>query len=131
MNICLCCLFSSLSSNFHLCFRSQAARGKEKDKEGTTESGIKLEPVPGLPGGKGVVFISETLNADELLREAAVKPPRAVAGIRTVEALVSPEQFLTVGLQQIQLGWEVSFAWKQILDEKRILYVMSEKLKLN
>ncbi|NXU47713.1 RBM22 factor, partial [Turnix velox] len=30
--------------------RSQAARGKEKDKEGTTESGIKLEPVPGLPG---------------------------------------------------------------------------------
>lgn len=33
-------------------FRSQAARGKEKEREGTTESGIKLEPVPGLPGGK-------------------------------------------------------------------------------
>jgi len=48
-----------LSSNFCLFLRSQAARGKEKDKEGTTESGIKLEPVPGLPGGKGVVFISE------------------------------------------------------------------------
>ncbi|GAB1301772.1 Pre-mRNA-splicing factor RBM22 [Apodemus speciosus] len=30
--------------------RSQAARGKEKDKDGTTDSGIKLEPVPGLPG---------------------------------------------------------------------------------
>ncbi|XP_074068733.1 pre-mRNA-splicing factor RBM22 isoform X3 [Macrotis lagotis] len=30
--------------------RSQAARGKEKEKEGTTDSGIKLEPVPGLPG---------------------------------------------------------------------------------
>lgn len=30
-------------------FRSQAARGKEKD--GVTESGIRLEPVPGLPGG--------------------------------------------------------------------------------
>ncbi|XP_053521903.1 pre-mRNA-splicing factor RBM22 isoform X1 [Artibeus jamaicensis] len=30
--------------------RSQAARGKEKEKDGTTESGIKLEPVPGLPG---------------------------------------------------------------------------------
>lgn len=59
-------LFSSLFSNFRLFFRSQAARGKEKDKEGTTESGIKLEPVPGLPGGKRVVFISETLNADPL-----------------------------------------------------------------
>lgn len=55
-----------LFSNFCLFFRSQAARGKEKDKEGTTESGIKLEPVPGLPGGKRVVFISETLNADLL-----------------------------------------------------------------
>lgn len=32
--------------------RSQAARGKEKEKDGTTDSGIKLEPVPGLPGGK-------------------------------------------------------------------------------
>ncbi|KAM8957001.1 pre-mRNA-splicing factor RBM22 [Lycaon pictus] len=30
--------------------RSQAARGKEKEKDGTTDSGIKLEPVPGLPG---------------------------------------------------------------------------------
>ncbi|CAI5766764.1 RBM22 factor [Podarcis lilfordi] len=30
--------------------RSQAARGKEKEREGITESGIKLEPVPGLPG---------------------------------------------------------------------------------
>uniref|UniRef100_A0A4X2KE74 Pre-mRNA-splicing factor RBM22 n=1 Tax=Vombatus ursinus TaxID=29139 RepID=A0A4X2KE74_VOMUR len=29
--------------------RSQAARGKEKEKEGTTDSGIKLVPVPGLP----------------------------------------------------------------------------------
>ena len=32
--------------------RSQAARGKEKEKDGTTDSGIKLEPVPGLPGGE-------------------------------------------------------------------------------
>ncbi|KAK2098700.1 RNA binding motif protein 22 [Saguinus oedipus] len=30
--------------------RSQAARGKEKEKDGTIDSGIKLEPVPGLPG---------------------------------------------------------------------------------
>nr|XP_020035812.1 pre-mRNA-splicing factor RBM22 [Castor canadensis] len=30
--------------------KSQAARGKEKEKDGTTDSGIKLEPVPGLPG---------------------------------------------------------------------------------
>ncbi|KAK1788121.1 hypothetical protein P4O66_016592 [Electrophorus voltai] len=30
--------------------RSQAARGKERDKDGVTESGIRLEPVPGLPG---------------------------------------------------------------------------------
>ncbi|KAK1345733.1 hypothetical protein QTO34_008197 [Cnephaeus nilssonii] len=30
--------------------RSQAARGKGKEKEGTTDSGIQLEPVPGLPG---------------------------------------------------------------------------------
>ncbi|KAG2455837.1 RBM22 factor, partial [Polypterus senegalus] len=30
--------------------RSQAARGKEKDKDGITETGMRLEPVPGLPG---------------------------------------------------------------------------------
>ncbi|XP_051534390.1 pre-mRNA-splicing factor RBM22-like [Myxocyprinus asiaticus] len=30
--------------------RSQAARGKEREKDGVTESGIRLEPVPGLPG---------------------------------------------------------------------------------
>ncbi|KAK1337521.1 LOW QUALITY PROTEIN: hypothetical protein QTO34_002152 [Cnephaeus nilssonii] len=29
--------------------RSQAARGKGKEKDGTADSGIKLEPVPGLP----------------------------------------------------------------------------------
>uniref|UniRef100_A0A672RVX7 Pre-mRNA-splicing factor RBM22 n=1 Tax=Sinocyclocheilus grahami TaxID=75366 RepID=A0A672RVX7_SINGR len=30
--------------------RSQAARGKEREQDGVTESGIRLEPVPGLPG---------------------------------------------------------------------------------
>lgn len=30
--------------------RSQAARGKEREREGIAESGLKLEPVPGLPG---------------------------------------------------------------------------------
>uniref|UniRef100_A0A8C2V612 Pre-mRNA-splicing factor RBM22 n=1 Tax=Chinchilla lanigera TaxID=34839 RepID=A0A8C2V612_CHILA len=30
--------------------RSQAARRKEKEKHGSTDCGIKLEPVPGLPG---------------------------------------------------------------------------------
>lgn len=34
------------------CFRSQAARGKEGIKEGTSEMGTRLDPVPGLPGGK-------------------------------------------------------------------------------
>lgn len=36
---------------FFVSFRSQAARGKEREKDGVTESGIRLEPVPGLPGG--------------------------------------------------------------------------------
>ncbi|XP_077125936.1 pre-mRNA-splicing factor RBM22 isoform X2 [Ranitomeya variabilis] len=30
--------------------RSQAARGKEREREGIADSGLKLEPVPGLPG---------------------------------------------------------------------------------
>uniref|UniRef100_A0A8C2W1X5 Pre-mRNA-splicing factor RBM22 n=1 Tax=Chinchilla lanigera TaxID=34839 RepID=A0A8C2W1X5_CHILA len=30
--------------------RSHIAKGKETEKDGTTDSGIKLEPVPGLPG---------------------------------------------------------------------------------
>uniref|UniRef100_A0A8C9Q1W9 Pre-mRNA-splicing factor RBM22 n=1 Tax=Spermophilus dauricus TaxID=99837 RepID=A0A8C9Q1W9_SPEDA len=30
--------------------RSLAARGEEKEKDGTKDSGIQLEPVPGLPG---------------------------------------------------------------------------------
>lgn len=104
--ISLYCLFSSLSSNFYLFLRYQAARGKEKDKEGTTESGIKLEPVPGLPGGKGVVFISE---ADLLPWEGPELNLCMQYQLRTVEALVSPKQLLTVGLQLINLEWEVSF----------------------
>lgn len=59
-----------------LFYRSQAARGKEKDKEGTTESGIKLEPVPGLPGGKGGIFLSEIPDADLLPRARLVLNPR-------------------------------------------------------
>lgn len=35
-----------------LVFRSQAARGKEGIKEGVSEMGTRLDPVPGLPGGK-------------------------------------------------------------------------------
>lgn len=101
--ISLPCLFSSLSFVF---FRSQAARGKEKDKEGTTESGIKLEPVPGLPGGKGVAFISEAdLPPWEGLELKLCKQYQ----LRIVEAVVSPKQLLTVGLWQIHLEWEVSF----------------------
>lgn len=89
LNICLSCLFLSLFSNFCLSFRSQAARGKEKDKEGTTESGIKLEPVPGLPGGKGVVLIAETFHADLLPRERLVFSLQEHFKFRTLEALVS------------------------------------------
>lgn len=33
-------------------FRSQAARGKEGIKDGVSEMGTRLDPVPGLPGGK-------------------------------------------------------------------------------
>lgn len=36
-------------------FRSQAARGKEGIKDGVSEMGTRLDPVPGLPGG---VFVS-------------------------------------------------------------------------
>lgn len=89
LNICLSCLFLSLFSNFCLSFRSQAARGKEKDKEGTTESGIKLEPVPGLPGGKGVVLIAETFHADLLPGERLVFSLQEHFKFRTLEALVS------------------------------------------
>lgn len=35
------------------CFiRSQAARGKEGVKDGVSEMGTRLDPVPGLPGGE-------------------------------------------------------------------------------
>lgn len=33
-------------------FRSQAARGKEGIKDGVSEMGTRLDPVPGLPGGE-------------------------------------------------------------------------------
>lgn len=32
--------------------RSQAARGKEGVKDGVSEMGTRLDPVPGLPGGE-------------------------------------------------------------------------------
>lgn len=32
--------------------RSQAARGKDGLKDGVSEMGTRLDPVPGLPGGK-------------------------------------------------------------------------------
>lgn len=34
--------------------RSQAARGKEGIKDGVSEMGTRLDPVPGLPGGEFV-----------------------------------------------------------------------------
>lgn len=33
-------------------FRSQAARGKDGIKDGVSEMGTRLDPVPGLPGGE-------------------------------------------------------------------------------
>lgn len=33
-------------------FRSQAAKGKEGLKDGVSEMGTRLDPVPGLPGGE-------------------------------------------------------------------------------
>lgn len=37
-------------------FRSQAARGKEGIKDGVSEMGTRLDPVPGLPGGELLVW---------------------------------------------------------------------------
>lgn len=38
------------------CFRSQAARGNE-GKDGLSEMGTRLDPVPGLPGGEFLLFL--------------------------------------------------------------------------
>lgn len=46
LNFCVCVLFFFL--------RSQAARGKEGMKDGVSEMGTRLDPVPGLPGGESV-----------------------------------------------------------------------------
>lgn len=43
-------VFSTVSDVVRL-FRSQAARGKEGIKDGVSEMGTRLDPVPGLPGG--------------------------------------------------------------------------------
>ena len=44
--------------------RSQAARGKEKEKDGTTDTGIKLEPVSGLPGALPPAAAAEGASAN-------------------------------------------------------------------
>ena len=44
--------------------RSQAARGKEEEKDRTTDTGIKLEPVPGLPGALPPPAAAEEASAD-------------------------------------------------------------------
>ncbi|KAL2095221.1 hypothetical protein ACEWY4_009940 [Coilia grayii] len=39
--------------------RSQGSRGKDREKDGVTESGMRLEPVPGLPGALPPPPVSE------------------------------------------------------------------------
>lgn len=48
--------------------RSQAARGKEGIKDGISEMGTRLDPVPGLPGGEsantGMVAMCVCMHSD-------------------------------------------------------------------
>lgn len=47
---------------FTFLLRSQAARGKEGMKDGVSEMGTRLDPVPGLPGGERVEICVQCVN---------------------------------------------------------------------
>ncbi|MBN3272714.1 RBM22 factor, partial [Polyodon spathula] len=69
--------------------RSQAARGKEKEKDGITEAGMRLEPVPGLPGTLPPPPVTEEEapanyfnlgpNASPAVMNIALPPPPGIA----------------------------------------------------
>lgn len=54
-----------LTCVFIFLLRSQAARGKEGMKDGVSEMGTRLDPVPGLPGGERVEICVQCVNLSE------------------------------------------------------------------
>ncbi|KAM5271312.1 LOW QUALITY PROTEIN: pre-mRNA-splicing factor RBM22-like [Ctenodactylus gundi] len=65
--------------------RSQAARGKDKEKDGTTDSGIKLQPVPGLPGP-----LPPPLAAAEASADYFNLPPRGPPAVVNITLPLPP-----------------------------------------
>ncbi|KAK1339719.1 hypothetical protein QTO34_018274 [Cnephaeus nilssonii] len=87
--------------------RSQAARGKEKEEDGTTDSGIKLEPVPGLPGAlppppaaeeeASANYFSLPPSGPPAVVNIALPPPPGIAPLLTPPPGFGPLMFHPMG----------------------------------
>uniref|UniRef100_A0A6I8RK75 Pre-mRNA-splicing factor RBM22 n=1 Tax=Xenopus tropicalis TaxID=8364 RepID=A0A6I8RK75_XENTR len=69
--------------------RSQAARGKERERDGSSDPGMKLEPVPGLPGAlppppteeeSSANYFNLPPNGSAALVNISLPPPPGLSG---------------------------------------------------